>query len=80
LWRQRELGFIVVQIDGMGTSNRSKAFHDLAWQNIGDAGFPDRMLWHKAVAARYSCFHDFDEYERLVDPRRTNRRLNLLFC
>jgi Prolyl oligopeptidase family len=61
LWRQRELGFIVVQIDGMGTSNRSKAFHDLAWQNIGDAGFPDRMLWHKAVAARYSCFHDFDE-------------------
>src|SRR5204863_2160131 len=26
-----ELGFIVVQIDGMGTSNRSKAFHDLAF-------------------------------------------------
>src|SRR2546430_10189776 len=25
-----ELGFIVVQIDGMGTSNRSKAFHDVA--------------------------------------------------
>jgi hypothetical protein len=23
-----ELGFIVVQIDGMGTANRSKAFHD----------------------------------------------------
>ncbi len=23
-----ELGFIVVQIDGMGTSHRSKAFHD----------------------------------------------------
>ena len=33
-----ELGFIVVQIDGMGTSNRSKAFHDVAWQNLGDAG------------------------------------------
>ena len=29
---QAELGFIVVQIDGMGTSNRSKAFHDVAWQ------------------------------------------------
>ena len=41
---QAELGFIVVQIDGMGTSNRSKAFHDVAWQNLGDAGFPDRIL------------------------------------
>jgi dipeptidyl aminopeptidase/acylaminoacyl peptidase len=49
---QAELGFIVVQIDGMGTSNRSKAFHDVAWQNIGDAGFPDRILWHRAVAAK----------------------------
>jgi dipeptidyl aminopeptidase/acylaminoacyl peptidase len=50
---QAEIGFVVVQIDGMGTSNRSKAFHDVAWQNIKDAGFPDRILWHKAVAARY---------------------------
>jgi hypothetical protein len=25
-----EIGFVVVQIDGMGTSNRSKAFHDVA--------------------------------------------------
>ncbi len=48
-----ELGFIVVQVDGMGTSNRSKAFHDVCWKNIGDAGFPDRILWHKAVAAKY---------------------------
>jgi dipeptidyl aminopeptidase/acylaminoacyl peptidase len=48
-----ELGFIVVQIDGMGTSNRSKAFHDVAWKNLGDAGFPDRILWHKAVNAKY---------------------------
>ncbi|MGH9349082.1 MAG: prolyl oligopeptidase family serine peptidase [Vicinamibacterales bacterium] len=50
---QAELGFIVVQIDGMGTSNRSKAFHDVAWQNLGDAGFPDRILWHRAAAAKY---------------------------
>ncbi len=48
-----ELGFIVVQIDGMGTSNRSKAFHDVCWKNLEDAGFPDRILWHKAVAAKY---------------------------
>jgi len=51
-----ELGFIVVQIDGMGTSNRSKAFHDVAWKNIKDAGFPDRILWHKAVAAKYPYY------------------------
>ena len=48
-----ELGFIVVQIDGMGTSNRSKAFHDVCWKNLGDAGFPDRILWIKAAAAKY---------------------------
>ena len=51
-----ELGFIVVQIDGMGTANRSKAFHDVAWHNLGDAGFPDRILWHKAVAAKYPWY------------------------
>jgi dipeptidyl aminopeptidase/acylaminoacyl peptidase len=51
-----ELGFIVVQIDGMGTANRSKAFHDIAWRNLGDAGFPDRILWHKAVAAKYPFY------------------------
>lgn len=53
---QAELGFIVVQIDGMGTSNRSKAFHDVAWRNLKDAGFPDRILWHRAVAARYPWY------------------------
>jgi len=51
-----ELGFIVVQIDGMGTSNRSKAFHDVAYKNLGDAGFPDRILWHKAAAAKYPYY------------------------
>jgi dipeptidyl aminopeptidase/acylaminoacyl peptidase len=53
---QAEIGFIVVQIDGMGTSNRSKAFHDVAWKNIKDAGFPDRILWHKAAAAKYPYY------------------------
>lgn len=47
-----DLGFIVVQIDGMGTAHRSKAFHDVAWKNLGDSGFPDRIAWHKALAAR----------------------------
>lgn len=48
-----ELGFIVVKIDGMGTRNRSKAFHDVCYKNIADAGFPDRILWMKAMAAKY---------------------------
>ena len=51
-----ELGFIVVMIDGMGTASRSRAFHDVAWKNIGDAGFPDRILWHKAAAAKYPYY------------------------
>ena len=49
-----ELGFIVVQMDGMGTSNRSKAFHDVCWRNLKDAGFPDRILWIKAAAQKYT--------------------------
>jgi dienelactone hydrolase/Tol biopolymer transport system component len=48
-----ELGFVVVQIDGMGTNNRSRAFHDVAWRNLKDAGFSDRILWHKAYAANH---------------------------
>ncbi|MDF2190474.1 S9 family peptidase [Paraflavitalea sp. CAU 1676] len=48
-----ELGFIVVQCDGMGTANRSKAFHDVCWKNLADAGLPDRILWIKALAAKY---------------------------
>jgi dipeptidyl-peptidase-4 len=48
-----ELGFILVQMDGMGTSHRSKAFHDVCWKNLGDSGFPDRIGWMKAAAAKY---------------------------
>ena len=48
-----ELGCIVVQCDGMGTSYRSKAFHDVCWQNLGDSGFPDRIAWLKAAAAKH---------------------------
>lgn len=49
-----DLGFIVVSIDGMGTANRSKAFHDVCWKNLKDAGFPDRILWMKAAAEKYT--------------------------
>lgn len=47
------LGFIVVQIDGMGTANRSKAFHDVCWKNLKDGGFQDRILWLQAAAQKY---------------------------
>lgn len=48
-----ELGFIVVQLDGMGTSFRSKAFEEISYKNLKDAGFPDRKLWIKAAARKY---------------------------
>ncbi len=50
------LGFVVVKIDGMGTAFRSKAFHDVCWHNLKDAGFPDRILWHQAVARKYPYY------------------------
>ncbi len=48
-----ELGFIVVQLDAMGTSWRGKKFEEICYKNLKDAGFPDRELWIKAAAARY---------------------------
>jgi dipeptidyl aminopeptidase/acylaminoacyl peptidase len=51
--RMAELGFILVKIDGMGTNWRSKAFHDVCWKNLGDSGFPDRILWIKAAAEKH---------------------------
>ncbi|PSN61268.1 alpha/beta-hydrolase [Corynespora cassiicola Philippines] len=46
-----DLGFVVVILDGMGTNWRSKAFHDVCWKNLKDAGFPDRVAWMKAAAS-----------------------------
>ena len=51
-----DMGFVVVKIDGMGTANRSKAFHDVCWKNLKDSGFPDRILWHKAYAKNNSWY------------------------
>jgi len=48
-----ELGFIVIQMDGMGTSFRSKAFEEVCYKNLKDAGFPDRIAWTKAAATKY---------------------------
>ena len=46
-----QAGFVVVQVDGMGTNWRGKAFHDVCWKNLKDAGLPDHVAWLRAVAA-----------------------------
>ena len=48
-----DLGFIVVQLDAMGTSNRGKKFEEVCYKNLKDAGFPDRIEWIKAAATKY---------------------------
>ena len=48
-----ELGFIVVQLDAMTTSFRTRAFEEVCYKNLADAGFPDRKAWIKAACAKY---------------------------
>ena len=48
-----ELGFIVVQIDAMGTPMRSKKFHEAYYGNMGDNGLPDHITGMKQLAERY---------------------------
>jgi dipeptidyl-peptidase-4 len=48
-----ELGFIVVEIDGMGTPWRSKSFHDAYYGHMGDNTLPDQVAGMKELAGRY---------------------------
>jgi dipeptidyl aminopeptidase/acylaminoacyl peptidase len=48
-----ELGFIVVQIDGMGTPGRSRTFHEAYYGNMGDNTLPDQVAGMKELASRY---------------------------
>ena len=48
-----ELGFIVVEIDGMGTPWRSKKFHDAYFHDLGDNTLPDQVAAMEQLAARY---------------------------
>ncbi len=48
-----ELGFIVVMVDGMSTSFRSRDFENVCYKNLKDAGLPDHIEWIKHAAARY---------------------------
>ena len=47
-----ELGFIVVMVDGRGTTGRSRAFHQFSYRNLGGA-FEDHVAMIKQMAARY---------------------------
>jgi dipeptidyl-peptidase 4 len=50
-----ELGFVVVAIDGMGTPDRSKSFHDAYYGAMGrDNTLPDQVSGMKQLASRYS--------------------------
>jgi dipeptidyl-peptidase-4 len=48
-----ELGFVVVQINSMGTPMRSKSFHDAYYADMGDNGLPDQVAGEKELARRY---------------------------
>jgi dipeptidyl aminopeptidase/acylaminoacyl peptidase len=55
-----ELGFVVVEIDGMGTPGRSKEFHDAYYGDMGDNTLPDQIAGMKELAQRYA-FIDIDK-------------------
>jgi len=48
-----ELGFVVVQIDGMGTPNRSKSFHDAYYGDMADNTLPDQVAGMKELGRRF---------------------------
>lgn len=54
-----ELGFIVVTVDGLGTAQRSKKFHDFSYKNLGDIGADDHEKAIRELAEKYS-YMDID--------------------
>ncbi|HEX7118219.1 MAG TPA: DPP IV N-terminal domain-containing protein [Longimicrobiales bacterium] len=49
-----ELGFIVVELDAMGTPMRSRSFHEAYYGNMGDNGLPDQIAGMRQLAERYA--------------------------
>ena len=56
-----ELGFVVIEVDGMGTPGRSKSFHDTYYGNMGDNTLPDQIAAIKELASR----HPYIDTERV---------------
>lgn len=48
-----ELGFIVIELDGMGTPLRSKSFHAAYYGDMGDNTLPDQVAGIRQLAERY---------------------------
>lgn len=48
-----ELGFVVVELDAMGTPGRSKSFHEAYYGNMGDNGLPDQVGGIRQLAERH---------------------------
>jgi len=48
-----EFGFIVMNVDGLGTSGRSKEFHDHSYKNMGN-NLEDHVLAIKHLGQKYS--------------------------
>jgi len=48
-----ELGFIVVLIEGTSNPNRSKAYHDMNYGNMGENTIPDQVTAIRQLAQRY---------------------------
>ena len=49
-----ELGFIVVEVDAMGTPGRSKDFHDAYYGHMGDNGLPDQVAMVRQLGERHA--------------------------
>ena len=48
-----ELGFIIVELDAMGTPMRSKSFHAAYYGNMGDNGLPDQVGGIRQLSERH---------------------------
>ena len=55
-----ELGFIVVQVDAMGTPFRSREFHTAYYGDMSDNGLPDQIAAMRQLSER----HEFIDIER----------------
>ena len=53
-WSQSmaELGFVVVMVDGRGTTGRSRAFHEYSYRNLGGS-FEDHVAMIKQMATQH---------------------------
>ncbi len=56
-----ELGFVVIELDAMGTPMRSKTFHEAYYGDMGDNGLPDQVGGIRQLAER----HDFIDLDRV---------------